>query len=47
MARVKVASLHDLPPGASMVVSVARERVALFNLGGEIVALGDTCPHAG
>lgn len=47
MALVKVASLHDLPPGASTVVRVNSESIALFNLGGEIVALGNVCPHAG
>jgi len=47
MALVKVASLHDLPPGAATVVSVDGERIALFNLGGEIVALGNVCPHEG
>jgi len=47
MPRVKVASLHDLPPGASTVVRVDDGSIALFNLGGEIVALGNVCPHAG
>ncbi len=47
MALVKVASLHDLPPEASTVVRVNNESIALFNLGGEIVALGNVCPHAG
>ncbi len=30
-----------------MIVRVNSESIALFNLGGEIVALGDVCPHAG
>ncbi|MBI4608984.1 MAG: Rieske (2Fe-2S) protein [Candidatus Rokubacteria bacterium] len=47
MARVKAASLHELPPGASLVVRVNGESIALFNGGGEIVALGNVCPHAG
>lgn len=47
MARVKVASLHDVPPGSSTVISANGESIALFHLGGEIVALGNVCPHAG
>lgn len=47
MARVKVASLHDVLPGSSLVVEANGESIALFNCGGEIVALGNVCPHAG
>ena len=47
MARVEVASVHDLPPGASTIARVGSETVALFNLGGDIVAVGNVCPHAG
>ena len=47
MARVKVASLHELPPGCALVVEANGESIALFNRGGEIVALGNVCPHAG
>ena len=47
MASIKVASLHDLLRRASTVVRVESESIALFNLGGEIVALGNVCPHAG
>lgn len=47
MARVKVASLHDVPPGSSTVISANGESIALFHLSGEIVVLGNVCPHAG
>lgn len=47
MACVKVATLHELPPGRARVVSVNGERIALFNLAGEIVALGNVCAHEG
>ena len=43
---VRVASVADVPPGASLCVEVGDEPVALFNCGGEIYAIGDTCTHA-
>ena len=47
MAFVKVASLHELPPGRARIIRAEGESIALFNLGGEIVALGNVCPHEG
>ena len=44
---LKAASLADLPPGASTVVEVEGTEVALFNQGGAVYALDNTCPHAG
>lgn len=43
---VRVASLSDLPPGAMKGVWVEDEAVALFNVDGEIHAIGDICSHA-
>ncbi len=43
---VKAASLSDVPPGASTVVEVEGQEVALFNQDGTVYALDNTCPHA-
>jgi 3-phenylpropionate/trans-cinnamate dioxygenase ferredoxin component len=42
---VKVARLADLGPGTGLAVYVGGRDVALFNLGGEVVAIGNECPH--
>ncbi len=43
----KVANLTDLPPGRSLCVDVAGEKVALFNVDGTVHAISDTCTHRG
>ena len=45
--RVTVASVGDIPDGASGVVSVNGKDVALFHVGGSYYAIDDVCPHAG
>ena len=47
MAFVKVATLQELPAGTGKQVTVNGKKIALFNLGGSVVALDDTCPHRG
>lgn len=42
-----VAKLSQLSPGECMSVEAGRHGVALFNVGGRIYALNNTCPHAG
>src|SRR5437764_3454806 len=44
---VEAARLDELPAGTGMTVMVADEYVALFNIGGDIYAIDDACPHAG
>jgi nitrite reductase/ring-hydroxylating ferredoxin subunit len=44
---VEVASLEQIAPGRSLVVSVAGKSVALFNVGGQIHAIDDSCMHQG
>ncbi|HEX4601493.1 MAG TPA: chlorite dismutase family protein [Gemmatimonadales bacterium] len=41
-----VATLTDLPPGASRRVYAAGEAVALFNVGGSVHAIANRCTHA-
>ena len=43
----KVADLKDLPPGKATCVEFAGEKVALFNVGGSVLAIADTCSHRG
>src|SRR5437660_1379090 len=47
MAFVKVATLAELPAGSGKQVTVNGKKIALFNLGGNVVAIDDTCPHRG
>jgi nitrite reductase/ring-hydroxylating ferredoxin subunit len=42
---VKVARLADLPPGTGIAVYAGGRDIALFNLGGEVVAIGNECLH--
>ncbi len=44
---VRVAKEADLPAGSSKEVEVQGRLVALFNVGGKILALDGVCPHAG
>ena len=42
---IKVARVADLPPGRGRAVYAGERDIALFNLGREIVAIGNECPH--
>jgi nitrite reductase/ring-hydroxylating ferredoxin subunit len=43
---IKVAAVDELPPGERIVVDVDYEWVAIFNVGGTLYAIDDTCSHA-
>ncbi len=47
MVFTKIADATDLPPGTAVAVDFNGETVALFNVGGTIYAIADTCPHLG
>jgi nitrite reductase (NADH) small subunit len=47
VARVKVASLQDVPPNTLTRVSVSGEEVVLYRKQDEILAVGNECPHEG
>lgn len=48
MARwVEVAESAELSPGRGRAVTIGGLRVALFNDGGEFLAVDDACPHQG
>jgi nitrite reductase/ring-hydroxylating ferredoxin subunit len=42
---VEVGRLADLPPGTGRAVYAGGLDIAVFNLGDEIVAIGNECPH--
>ena len=43
---VKVAQVSEIPEGTSRCVEIDGRRIGLFNLGGSIHAIDDTCTHA-
>lgn len=43
----KAAALDQLPPGTGTTVTVGDTSMALFNVGGTVYAINDTCKHAG
>lgn len=47
MARYVVATVDELPPGTRKIVEVAGRQVGVFNVGGELFALRNRCPHQG
>jgi nitrite reductase/ring-hydroxylating ferredoxin subunit len=44
---VEVCNRGEVPEGGVRTVKVAGRAVALCNVGGEILAVDDVCPHAG
>jgi 3-phenylpropionate/trans-cinnamate dioxygenase ferredoxin subunit len=44
---IETVSFDRLKPGTSLVVEVAGNSVALFNVDGTIYAIADSCAHAG
>jgi 3-phenylpropionate/trans-cinnamate dioxygenase ferredoxin subunit len=46
MEWVKVGTVDQISSGGRRVVLVEEERVAIFNLEGEFLAIADTCSHA-
>jgi len=44
---IKVASISELSVGSSKTVEVQGKVIALFNVGGKIYALDNTCLHQG
>lgn len=43
---VAVAKISDLAPGTAMRVIVGSQKIALYNVDGEVYATDDTCSHA-
>jgi nitrite reductase/ring-hydroxylating ferredoxin subunit len=47
MAFVKAATLAELPAGKAKQVTLGGKAIGLFNVGGTVYAIDDTCPHRG
>jgi nitrite reductase/ring-hydroxylating ferredoxin subunit len=47
MAFTKVATVEELAPGTARQVAVNGRTLGLFNVGGTIYAIDNTCPHRG
>lgn len=47
MSFVKAAKLSDVPPGKCKAVEIAGKKVAIFNIGGTLYAVEDSCTHMG
>ncbi|HVL12988.1 MAG TPA: Rieske 2Fe-2S domain-containing protein [Gemmata sp.] len=45
--RIVVGKVADIPEGACAVVTLGKKDVAIFNAGGKLFAIDDTCPHMG
>jgi 3-phenylpropionate/trans-cinnamate dioxygenase ferredoxin subunit len=45
MAFVKVGKIQDVPPGSAKVYEVNGRTVAVCNVGGDLFAVDDVCPH--
>ena len=43
---IEVAKVSEIAPGSAKQVEVDGEAVAIFNVGGQFYAIGDTCTHA-
>jgi nitrite reductase/ring-hydroxylating ferredoxin subunit len=44
---IEAARLDQIPPGTGTTVKVAGQEVAIFNVDGDVYAIGDSCAHAG
>jgi 3-phenylpropionate/trans-cinnamate dioxygenase ferredoxin component len=44
---IEVARADLIPPGSGSRFTIADKEIAVFNVGGDICAIADTCPHAG
>ena len=42
---VMIAAVDDLPPGERMFVEIDGQPIVIFNLAGNLYAIGDVCTH--
>ena len=47
MPFTKVATVAEVPPGRAKQVTLNSKTIALFNVGGQLYAMDDTCCHRG
>ncbi|MGO9266050.1 MAG: Rieske (2Fe-2S) protein [Candidatus Binataceae bacterium] len=44
---VEAARADQIAPGTGTPIKVADKEIAVFNVDGDLYAIGDSCPHAG
>jgi nitrite reductase/ring-hydroxylating ferredoxin subunit len=44
---VRAAALKDIPQGRGKLLQIRGRAIALFNVGGNVYAVKDSCPHRG
>jgi 3-phenylpropionate/trans-cinnamate dioxygenase ferredoxin component len=44
---IQIAPLAELPNGERLFVEIDEKKIVLFNIGGNIYAIGDVCSHDG
>ena len=44
---IEAVRVDQIPPGTGTTVKVTGKEVAIFNVDGDVYAIGDSCPHAG
>jgi 3-phenylpropionate/trans-cinnamate dioxygenase ferredoxin subunit len=44
---VQIAPLADLPVGERLFVEIDEKKIVIFNIGGNLYAIGDVCSHDG
>jgi nitrite reductase/ring-hydroxylating ferredoxin subunit len=44
---VEAARVEQIPPGTGTTVKIGDKEVAIFNVDGDVYAIGDSCVHAG
>jgi nitrite reductase/ring-hydroxylating ferredoxin subunit len=47
VAKHRVATVEELPPGQRKLVEIAGRSIGIFNINGEYFALRNSCPHQG
>lgn len=43
----EICSLEELPPGERIFIEAGDENIAIFNIAGNVYAIGDVCTHDG
>ena len=44
---IQIAPLADIPNGERLFVEIDEKKIVIFNIGGNIYAIGDVCSHDG
>ena len=47
MKRVKIATVSEIQPGQRKTVSIDGKKILALNVGGNLYAVNDKCPHRG